>query len=139
MNEIHSMNYRAIKVQNFAWKFYLKISPEQIIVQVHLTLFSVRKMLGESSFSFFDSLMVFMTHCVSIESPNEMIFELEKSRVVVCPRMRIYRDEFLETEKKRTEWKKEVIDTFWLFSQCTELSIFTFKEKQNWFLIPKNN
>ena len=53
----------------------------------------------------------------------------KKSRVVVCPRMRIYRDEFLETEKKRTEWKKEVIDTFWLFSQCTELSFFLFKRE----------
>ena len=35
-------------------------------------------MLDESSFSFFDSLMVFMTHYLSIESPNGIIFELEK-------------------------------------------------------------
>ena len=28
--------------------------------------------------------------------------------------------------KKENRMKKEVIDTFWLFSQCTELSIFTF-------------
>ena len=36
----------------------------------------------------------------------------KKSRVVVCPRMRIYRDEFLETEKKRTEWKKKSFTPF---------------------------
>ena len=87
-------------------------------------------MLDESSFSFFDSLMVFMTHYLSIESPNGIIFELEKKSSG-----RLSKNENLSgrvpwNRKKRTEWKKEVIDTFWLFSQCTELSIFTSKRNK---------
>ena len=53
-----------------------------------------------------------MTHYLSIESPNGIIFELEKSRVVVCPRMRIYRDEFLETEKREQNEKKKSLTPF---------------------------
>ena len=37
----------------------------------------------------------------------------------------------LKPKKKRTEWKKEVIDTFWLFSQSTELKQFLFLKRNN--------
>ena len=59
-----------------------------------------------------------MSH-FNIDSPNEIIFEFKK-KVEWSKNENLNRDEFLETEKKRTEWKKEVIDTFWLFSQSTE-------------------
>jgi len=118
------------KVSKFHPNIYLKTSPGQIIVQVHLTLFSVRKMLDESSFSFFDSLMVFMTHCVSIESPNEIIFELKKSRVVVCPRMRIYRDEFLETEKREQNEKKKSLTPFGYLANVQNYLSLLFKRNK---------
>ena len=61
------------KISKFRSKIYLnRLHPSSSHT------FSVRKMLDESSFSFFDSLMVFMTHYLSIESPNGIIFELEK-------------------------------------------------------------
>ena len=87
-------------------------------------------MLDESSFSFFDSLMVFMTHCVSIESPNEIIFELKKSRVVVCPRMRIYRDEFLETEKREQNEKKKSLTPFGYLANVQNYLSLLFKRNK---------
>ena len=54
----------------------------------------------------------------------------KKSRVVVCPRMRIYRDEFLETEKKRTEWKKKSLTPFGYLANLQNYLFLLFKRNK---------
>lgn len=101
------MNYRAIKFKNFVQKFTWTD-----YIQVHLTLLAWERCWMNHHFPFLIHwwclwLITFLLNHRTASSSN-----WKKSRVVVCPRMRIYRDEFLETEKREQNEKKKSLTPF---------------------------